>query len=155
VPERRLTIILLVPMLSLAGCGAGGHDGEPAARLPTVPTVAATDPGHRFPPALTDYRHGDDVFGVYLAVERSRSAPELAQAKEELRNVGYRVDEGLLGIDCDRGAREALGLAPGVDYVAVAVYFQTRQEAQQFVDAFAPGVVGTAQVTILCKDSGH
>jgi hypothetical protein len=39
--------------------------------------------------------------------------------------------------------------------VAVVVYFRTRQEAQQFVDAFAPGVVGTAAVKVYCRDSGY
>jgi hypothetical protein len=41
---------------------------------------------------------------------------------------------------------------PGVDYFVEAVYFLTRQEAQQFVDAFQPGVVGTAFVTVYCLD---
>ena len=39
-----------------------------------------------------------------------------------------------------------------MDYFSEVVYFRTRQEAQQFVDAFEPGVVGTAQVTIYCAD---
>ena len=41
---------------------------------------------------------------------------------------------------------------PGVNYFAEAVYFRTRQEAQQFVDAFEPGVVGTALLTVYCLD---
>lgn len=39
--------------------------------------------------------------------------------------------------------------------MAPAVYFGTREEAEQFVDAFQPGVVGTAAVKILCADSGY
>ncbi len=106
----------------------------------------------RFPPEVTDLKQGDLVFGVYVAVEQNYSAPELAAAKEELRKVGYSVGAGATDINCDQGAREALGLKPGVEYVSVVVYFRTRQEAQQFVDAFPPGVVGTAPVKTYCAD---
>ena len=58
------------------------------------------------------------------------------------------MSPGATDINCDQGAREALRLTPGVDYFVEAVYFLTRQEAQQFVDAFEPGVVGTAFVTV-------
>ena len=54
-------------------------------------------------------------------------------------------------INCDKAAREALGLTLGVDHYTVAVYFRTRDEAQQFVDTFEPGVVGTAEVTVDCR----
>lgn len=92
------------------------------------------------------------VLRGFVAVERTSSAPELARAKEELRKAGYRVSPGASDVTCDQGAREALGLTPGVDYFVEAVYFLTRQEAQQFVDAFQPGVVGTAVVTMYCRD---
>ncbi len=154
---------VVAALVLLATCGDG--DGE-ATTLPTVAinttsTTDATDvrvttaASRRFPPEVPRLRHGDDVFGVYLAVERSPTAPELARTKEELGKAGYPVSEGFTDIACDRGAHEALGLAPGVDYVGVVVYFRTRQEAQQFVDAFEPGVVGTAQVTVFCLDSGY
>ena len=87
-----------------------------------------------------------------VAVERTSSAPELTRAKEALQKAGYRVYPGATDINCDQGAREALRLTPSVDYFVEAVYFLTRQEAQQFVDAFEPGVVGTAFVTVYCRD---
>ena len=105
----------------------------------------------RFPPAA-ELRHGERFYAVFVAVERTSSALELTRAKEELQKAGYRVSPGATDINCDQGAREALRLTPGVDYFVEAVYFLTRQEAQQFVDAFEPGVVGTAFVTLYCRD---
>ena len=160
--SRRLLLDLVLTMLLVVACGGGGEETVtlPTALAPTT-TVdtggapVATGGSQRFPPEWTDYRHGDTAFGVYLAVERTPTAPELAQAKEELRKVGYSVRRGVTDISCDQGARETLGLAPDVDYVAVVVYFRTEQAAQQFVDAFQPGVVGTAPVKIFCRDSGY
>ncbi len=107
---------------------------------------------HPFPPEAAQLRQGERVFGVFVAVERTTSAPEIARAKEELQKAGYRVAPGATDINCDQGARDALKLTPGVDYFVEAVYFRTREEAQQFVEAFEPGVVGTAQVTVYCRD---
>lgn len=163
---RRLLLALVLPMVVVAACGTGD---EEAATLPTALAPTALGPtttlgtgsapdttggSQRFPAEWTDYRHGDSAFGVYLAVERTRTAPELAQAKEELRKVGYSVPQGVADVGCGLGAYDSLGLEPGVYYYAVVVYFRTGEEAQQFVDAFQPGVVGTAAVKILCADSG-
>ena len=117
----------------------------------TTTTTATTVLRHRFPPEA-QLRHGERFYAVFVAVERTSSAPELTRAKEELQKVGYTVYPGATDINCDQGAREALRLAPSVDYFVEAVYFLTRQEAQQFVDAFEPGVVGTAFVTVYCRD---
>ena len=133
----------------MAACG---HGAEEAIRgTARRESGATTTTGPRFPPAA-QVRHGDQVFGVYAAVARTASAPQLAQATAELRRAGYRVGEGSGEINCDQGARVALGLRPEIPYSAVAIYFRTRQEAQQFVDAFQPGVVGTAAVTLYCLD---
>lgn len=107
-----------------------------------------------FPPALDDeLEHGDRVFGVYLAVERVERSPgpDAQQAIADAAAVGYDVELSP-DIDCDRGAREQLGLDPARDYSAVVLYFETRALAQQFVDLFEPGVVGTAAVTLFCLD---
>lgn len=113
--------------------------------------TATTVARRRFPPEA-QLRHGERFYAVFVAVERTSSAPEFARAKEELQKAGYRVSPGASDINCDQGAREALRLTPGVDYFVEAVYFLTGQEAQQFVDAFEPGVVGTAVVTVYCRD---
>jgi hypothetical protein len=117
----------------------------------TTTTIVTTVTSRHFPPE-TQIRHGERSYAVFVAVERTSSAPELAHAKEELRKAGYRVSPGAGDINCNQGAREALGLTPGVDYFVEAVYFRTRQEAQQFVDALEPAVVGTALVTLYCLD---
>ena len=159
----RVVLCLVVAVLPLAGCGQGGDRAAPSATTDatsstvttgpgTSSTTVTTDPGRRFPPDADNLRTGERAFGVYVAVERGSSpAPELARAREELLKVGYSPGPGAPDINCDKGAREALGLTPGVDYFAVAVYFRTRHEAEQFVDAFEPGVVGTAEVTVDCR----
>lgn len=110
--------------------------------------------GPAFPPALNaELEHGDRVFGVYLAVEGRENSPgpDAKRAMAEAAAVGY--DVGLSpDIDCDGGAREQLGLDPARDYSSVVLYFKTRALAQQFVDFFEPGVVGTAAVTLFCLD---
>jgi hypothetical protein len=85
-----------------------------------------------FPPALDDeLEHDDDVFGVYLAVERAESSPgpDAQKAIADAAAVGYDVDVSS-DIDCDRGAREQLGLDPARDYSTVVLYFETRARAQ-------------------------
>lgn len=77
--------------------------------------------------------------------------PGLERARARAEQAGY--DEvGGGDIDCDQGAREALGLDPDRDYYAVALYFPDRPTAQQFVDAYEPGVVGIADLTTYCLD---
>ncbi|HWI03330.1 MAG TPA: hypothetical protein VNT52_05800 [Acidimicrobiales bacterium] len=149
-PGRRILLALVVPLLGLPACG------QTEAVRATAPSVspstnASATPG--FPPRA-QVRHGDEVYGVYVAVKRTPSAPELAQAKRDLTAAGYSgyTQPGAGDINCDQGAREALRLDPRRAYHAVAIYFRTVQEAQQFVDAFKPGVVGTAQVKLYCRD---
>ena len=160
--RRRTLLAAGLVMLAAAGCGQGADVATPTTVATTtteattttraVATTVARSTAPRFPPAA-QVRHGDRVFGVFVAVERTLSAPELARAEEELRTVGYPMGGG--DVNCDQGARETLRLAPDLDYYTVAVYFRTRQEAQQFVDAFVPGVVGTAEVTAYCRDAGR
>lgn len=161
---RPVRLAVAVVMLAAVGCGQDDDVAAPAATTTTVvatttvvsttvlvtTTAVASSTVPPFPPAAR-VRHEDRVFGVFVAVERTQSAPELARAREELRKVGYAGSDGG-DVNCDQGARETLGLAPDVPYFTVAVYFRTRQEAQQFVDAFRPGVVGTAEVTSYCRD---
>ncbi len=156
----RTLLDLVVPLLFVLGCAPSGSD--PRATAPTMGTTTApsvsTTAGdlatsrRAFPPRADRLQQGDRVYGVFVAVERTSTAPELAQAKSELEKVGYAVGAGVTDINCDQGAREALGLDVGRDYYSVAVYFRTAEQAQQFVDAFQPGVVGTAAVTVYCRD---
>lgn len=135
-----------------AGSGTSKASGTTATtNRVTTALTASTVLRRRFPPEA-QLRHGERFYAVFVAVEQTGSAPELAGAKEELQEAGYSVSPGASDINCHDGAREALRLTPGVEYFVEAVYFLTRQEAQQFVDAFEPGVVGTAFVTVYCLD---
>jgi hypothetical protein len=109
--------------------------------------------GPAFPSALTEVEHGDRAFGVYLAVERKENSPgpDAQRAMTDAAAVGYDVALSP-DIDCDQGAREQLGLDLVRDYSSVVLYFETRALAQQFVNLFEPGVVGTAAVTLFCLD---
>lgn len=66
-------------------------------------------------------------------------SPHLRVASRRMGSIWVEsLGPGATDINCDQGAREVLRLRPGVDYFEEAVYFRTRQEAQQFVDAFKP-----------------
>jgi hypothetical protein len=103
------------------------------------------------PPAqLTEPGHGDRVAGVYLAVARgSDGGAEAEAAMARVREDGYEASTG--SIACDEGAAQQLGL-PSTEYTATVVYFRDRADALAFVDQYEPGVVGIAEVTILCAD---
>ena len=125
-------LVLVAGLLPLAACPQGEDGAAPSSGTATtavavstttettskatILTTVATNSTLRFPPEATGVRQGDQLFGVFVAVERTTSAPELARAKEDLRRVGYRVAPGATDINCDQGAREALGLTPGGDY---------------------------------------
>jgi hypothetical protein len=105
---------------------------------------------------VTSLEQGGRYFGVYLAVVRDQDGgptpadeAKLAAAKTEAARLGYDVQRGL---SCDDGAVAGLGLDPSRNYDSVQVYFATAADAQQFVDLYQPGVVGTAQVQTFCLD---
>ena len=120
----------------------------PAQTPPSPP--APTPPAPTFP-EQTAPEHGGTRSAVYLAVAYDSADPELAQAQARAREAGY-AQVGLGEVSCDQGAREALGLAADRTYYAVALYFADRPTAQQFVDAYEPGVVGIADVRTYCLD---
>ncbi len=64
----------------------------------------------------------------------------------DLQAVGYR---GFIGTLCDEGA-EAAGVDSYGD--AVAIYFGSQAEAQQFIALWNRPVVGSAQVLIICGE---
>ena len=114
------------------------------------PDCAALARERGFPAEASDVVQGATVWAVYLAVARDESQEsEVAEAAEDVRRLGYTPATGQVG--CDQGAAEGLGLPDG-QYTAAAVYFDTQQLAQQFVDAYRPGVVGTVQITYFCAD---
>ncbi|MGH2828301.1 MAG: hypothetical protein ACRDKF_15180 [Actinomycetota bacterium] len=94
---------------------------------------------------------GRFYFGVYFAVTaKGAGEPKIEAAESDLRNLGFEPSVG--GIDCDSGAKEALGLDPSRSYTDVALYFASRADADRFVTLYDPGVVGTAKVKTFCLD---
>ena len=152
----------------LAACGGAAPDaGAPVtSTVTTTTTPSSTDTSSStassstaapsptgatpvFPPQVQQPVHGGQYSAVYLAVARDGEDPsELDAAAASAEQVGYTPNRGL----CEDGAREALGLDPAIAYDAVSIFFDTPELAQQFVDAYEPGVVGTARVVALCLD---
>jgi len=101
-------------------------------------------------PAAAAPEHGGRVWAVFVAVARDPGDERLDQAVRDLAAVGY--DAGVGELACYQGAAEALGLDPARTYLGVPVSFASAAEARQMVDAFEPGVVGTAEVVTYCLD---
>lgn len=117
------------------GGGEGAEDDDSAALFPDPVT-----PGQ-----------GGTYFAVYFAVTRTDTDdPAIQAATTDLRNLGFEPSVG--GIDCDEGAKEALGLDSSSSYTDVGLYFLTKQDADMFVTLYDPGVVGTTKVKTFCLD---
>lgn len=123
-------------------------------------TPAPAEPD--FPPAVSpsDLQHGSTYWGVYVTVVRAddhyKVTPEdqkrLDAGKKSLTDLGYEPDSGAFDNGCEMGMQEQLNLDPQRIYAAVRIFFATQAQAQQFVDAYQPGIVGTAKVTLYCMD---
>ena len=176
-PRRLLSALAALALLALTACGDDGRDvvetgatspaavptttsatPEPVATTPSTPPPTTSAPP-TFPPAAEGVQQGDVVWAVYLAVARvgddgrpDDPAGDLDRARRQAAAAGYERDVGGGQVECDRGARAALGLDPGRDYYTVSIFFATRADAQQFVAAYEPGVVGTAEITAYCLD---
>lgn len=122
-------------------------------------TPATAEP--EFPPAVApaELQHGSTYWGVYVTVVRTDNyqiKPEdqkrLDAGKKSLTDLGYEADSGAFDSGCEMGMQEQLHLDPQRIYAAVRIFFTTQAQAQQFVDAYQPGIVGTAKVTLYCMD---
>jgi hypothetical protein len=167
--SRRLALV--VPLLAVAvltGCGDDGSsdvaaDRSSAARSTSSPArtsespaaatspspAAVTTPSSAPPewPAAATPTHGARLWGAYLVVA-DYPDPSLSATEERVRALGYGGGMGALG--CDQGAAEALGADP--DAMTVAVYFDDRGSADQFLALYDGPSVGIAEVTMYCLD---
>jgi hypothetical protein len=101
-------------------------------------------------PPEAQAEHGGQYWAVYLAVAHAGTdQAELAAAHASAKSIGYQAGIGSI---CEAGATEALGLNPDISYDAVSIFFDTAAQAQEFVDLYQPGVVGTAFITAYCLD---
>jgi hypothetical protein len=97
---------------------------------------------------------GGTVVAVYLQIvsegEMSGNLnDDFADVTAQAVDLGYFVGNG--DLNCDQGAADALGLAPG-NYYGAAVYFDTMEEANAFAAAWDGEVVGIVTVTTFCLD---
>jgi hypothetical protein len=126
----------------------------PVVETPVVETPVEPSDGEASSqewPAAAEATHGGQYWAVFLAVARpGTEQAELQQAAADASALGYPA--GVSDVGCSQGAHEQLGLDPTVQYQVVTIYFFERGEAQQFVDQYEPGVVGTAYVTAYCLD---
>ena len=176
--RRRPFAAAVLLVLALGGCGDDGRDvvgaGSPVRTSPptstsleptgTASATATTSspapaPAPSFPPAAAGVQQGDAVWAVYLAVVRvgedgqaEDPSGDMARAREQAATAGYERDVGGGQVECDQGAREALGLDPDRGYQTASIFFATRADAEQFVAAYEPGVVGLAEIRAYCLD---
>ena len=167
-----LTTVLISAAIAVAGCASSA--GQPLAGTGTnatstasatsaasgPPTTTATtvvEPD--LPAAVAQVEHGGTYWGVYVTVVRSgtqgitqEDKNRLDVAASSLQAMGYEPDTGDFDPGCEQGVVEQLRLDPQRLYAAARIYFATQAEAQQFVTAYQPGIVGTAQVTLYCMD---
>jgi len=125
------------PSGTAAGTASASSSPSPrkAAGSPSpssAPTSSATVRAVRFPPAA-EANIGGSYWAVYLALPRTADDPKAAAAERQVVAAGIR-------------------LSPGVDYGTVKLLFKTRQDAEAFVAAYQPGVIGTAPMTWACAD---
>jgi len=122
---------------------------------PPPPPTTSASPTRSLPPTfpkdVTSPTQGGVYFAVYLAVVKEGQSDKAAKAAESSsRAVGYET--GTSEIDCEQGARGALKLDNTAGYQGTSIFFATAAQAKQFVDAYEPGVVGTAKITAYCLD---
>lgn len=120
----------------------------------TSPTTAVPELPE-FPPQSLSLTHGGSAWGLYLAVdpEWRSDTPEMTVAFEAAEAAGYQAGSGTLG--CDQGAAAALGLDEEADINALAVHFDTEDQARQAQAAFEARdfrPLGIAHVVTYCMD---
>jgi len=85
------------------------------------------------PPALASLTAGEQAWAAVLAVDfgdASGSPVSLGRAVALASRMGYRTS--IASVDCDEGARRALGLPAGSAPRYVPVYFRSRADAETF-----------------------
>lgn len=122
-------------------------DGTPAVPSVTTTVTPVPTPSSEAPePAQLE--HGGTAWGVYLAVSERSDDPALGAAKADAGALGYQAGSG--EIACDRPAAQTIGVPS--DAFTVALYFNTRADAEAAAALFDRPPVGIAKVTTFCLD---
>jgi hypothetical protein len=152
-PTTRLLAVSCLLATLVTGCG-GSSEGTGGAATPTAAASSAAaaptiKPSGSLPPEAAA-KQGGKYFAVFLAVAGDAKDPALADAQNKAQAIGYQGGTG--DVNCTPGARTALNLSNTGDYTAFSIFFETAQQAQDFVNGYHGKVVGTAYVTAGCLD---
>jgi cell division septation protein DedD len=105
----------------------------------TTTTLASTTTSlPPFPNPKSQLEHGGESWAVYLAVADDFADPALDEAAATAQSYGFFA--GATDINCDQGAAEAVGVAPGGSETVLAI------------QARGHPVVGTGLVQTFCLD---
>jgi len=120
----------------------------PASPSPTTTEVSPVPTPLPEAPVPAQLVHGGTAWGVYVSVSESFDDPALETATADAAALGYEAGVG--EIACDQPAAETLGVPP--DAFVVAIYFDTRADAEAAAALFDQPPVGIAKVTTFCLD---
>jgi hypothetical protein len=154
IPTRALSALGVAAVVALASACA--EEGAPASAERVVEQSpqtrqASPSPTPSFPPQA-DAEHGAKQTARLPRGGLHADDPKLEAGQGAGRERSATTTSGVGDIGCDQGRPRGADLDPDRDYVHAALYFADRAAAQQFVDAYEPGVVGTADVTTYCLD---
>jgi hypothetical protein len=151
-----LVAVLLMTATVTTCTGESDPTRAAATTLPPATSEATTIPAPTrstaataaLPRPIREVEQGGRVFGVYWV---AASSPQLAPVERRLLALGYPVSSG--DLDCDQGARRALGVPTAITS-KVALYFGTEKDARAFAEGVdvRPSPNGHAAATLYCLD---
>lgn len=115
--------------------------------VPTCPPAVGETATPAAAPTPVIPEQGGTYWGVYLAVGEG---PELEDANAYLREERGITAIGGGSVECDEGARKALG--PDAGPLTVAVYFETEEDARAWAETLPAAPAGIAEVRTFCLD---
>jgi hypothetical protein len=131
------------------GGGDGGAVAPSAPAASLLPSSLGTQPASSLPPESVA-EQGGKYYAVFLALAREEGAEALSRAHAQAARLGY--NGGVGDIECTAGARTQLRLPATGTYTAYSVFFDSRERADRFVQAYGQKVIGTAYITAGCLD---
>jgi hypothetical protein len=143
---RRLFVWWWVALLLTASaCGGPPNRGARSSDEPAQPSPVLLEGDI---PEEVIIRQGEVAWAVYIAVGTSGD-PAIDLAIARAREKGYTTRTTRL--TCDEGATQAFQVDPREkDYFAVALYFETEDDANLVAGILGPPIQGIEKVRTLC-----
>jgi hypothetical protein len=123
-------------------------DATPTAVSPTATSDPATptpDQAETSSPVAPE--HGGTYWAVYLAVGEGPDLEDAIAYLTEERGIEFF---GPTDVNCDDGAREALG--PDAGPLSVGMYFETEDDARAWAETLPGPPVAIVEVRTFCLD---